>query len=72
MEIKKGNLLSEEEIGSNVGIKAFYYKNIIFLYTVKTALVLILIIYLYKEGRNKRDLDSVIKTRTSTLAYKAI
>ena len=41
-------------------------------YTVKTALVQIQIIYCYKEGphtvRNKGDLDSVIKTKTSNLA----
>ena len=41
-------------------------------YTVKTALVKIPAIFLYKEGhhtvRNKYDLDSVIKTKTLNLA----
>ena len=41
-------------------------------YTVKTDLVKILVIYLYKEGphtvRNIRDLDSGINTKTSSLA----
>ena len=41
-------------------------------FTLKIALVSIRFIYLYKEGphtvRNKDDLDSGIKTRTSNLA----
>ena len=57
-------------MGNNINVFHVERKDIF--YTVKTDLVSIRIIYLYKEGHHtvlkKGDLDSSIKTKTSNLA----
>ena len=69
---KIGHLRDESWFWICIQITIYACSKILNEYTVKTDLVKIRIIYLYKEGhhtvRNKGDLDSGIKTKTSNLA----